>query len=88
MLSSRLPILVIILILGGLVPVNEAGPAAYGLCQAACAAAVVSCYAAAGLVFGTVTAGVGAPAAAAACNTAFGLCSAKCAVGFLPLPTP
>jgi len=68
-------------------PVGEAGPVAYGLCQAACSAAVVSCYAAAGLTFGTVTAGVGAPAAAIACNTAFGQCSAACAAAFL-LPTP
>ena len=76
-----LPILLITLMM---FPAGEAGPAACGLCQAACAAAAVSCYASAGLVFGTVTAGVGAPAAAIACNKAFGLCSAKCAVVFLP----
>ena len=34
------------------------GPAAYGLCQAACAAGVMTCYGAAGFVFGTVTAGI------------------------------
>ena len=36
---------------------------------------------------GTVTAGVGTPPAVLACNTAFGVCSAKCAVVAL-LPTP
>lgn len=70
-----------------LLPIGETGPATYGLCQAACAAAVVVCYSAAGLTFGTVTAGVGAPAAAIACNAAFAKCSAACAAGFL-LPTP
>ena len=69
------------------VPVGDAGPAAYGLCQAACAAGVVTCYAAAGLTFGTVTAGAAAPAAAIACNAAFAKCSAACAVAFLA-PTP
>jgi len=65
----------------------EAGPAAYGICQAGCAAVVVACYAAAGSVFGTVTAGVGAPAAILACNIAFGKCSAACAAVAL-MPTP
>ncbi len=65
----------------------EAGPAAYGICQAGCAAVVVACYAAAGAVFGTVTAGVGTPAAILAYNVAFGKCSAACiAAGFLPTP--
>ena len=87
MSSPQLAILTIIAILGGLVPVNEAGPAAYGLCQAACSAGVVTCYAAAGLTFGTVTAGAGAPVAAIACNAAFAKCSAGCAAAFL-LPIP
>ncbi len=65
----------------------QAGPAAYGICQAGCAAVVVACYAAAGSVFGTVTAGVGAPAAILACNIAFGKCSAACAAVAL-MPTP
>ena len=65
----------------------EAGPAAYGICQAGCAALVVACYAAAGAVFGTVTGGVGAAPAILACNLAFGKCSAACiAAGFLPTP--
>ena len=79
--------LMIIAILGGLVPVNEAGPAAYGLCQAACCAGVVACYAVAGLIFGTVTAGAGAPPAAIASNATIAKCSAYCAAAFL-LPTP
>jgi len=70
------------MILIGDVRVGEA-MAAYGACQAACAAGVVTCYASAGLVFGTVTAGVGAPAAALTCNSIFGKCSAVCATKFL-----
>lgn len=64
----------------------NAGPVAYGTCQAGCAAVVCPCYAAAGCVFGTVLA-VAAPAAVAACNTGFGICSAKCAIALL-MPTP
>jgi len=86
-MSSQFAMLMIIAILGGLVPVNEAGPAAYGLCQAACFAGVVTCYAAAGLTFGTVTAGAGAPVAAIACNAALAKCCTSCAAAFL-LPTP
>ena len=67
--------------------VIEAGPAAYGICQAGCAALVVACYAAAGVVFGTVTAGVGTAPAIIACNLAFAKCSAACAAAvFLPTP--
>jgi len=52
-----------------------------------CQAAVVACYSSAGLAFGTVTAGVGAPVAANACNAAFGLCSAAFAtIEFLLAP--
>lgn len=39
----------------------NAGPLAYGVCQTGCNAMVVACYAAGGLTFGTVTAGLGAP---------------------------
>ena len=46
--------------------VTLAGPLAYGICQTGCNAVAVACYAAAGLTFGTVTAGVGIPAAAIA----------------------
>ena len=48
----------------------------------------VSCYAGAGLVAGTVTAGLGAPEMALACNAAQGLCMTACAGGLLPAPTP
>ena len=65
----------------------SAGPLAYGICQAGCSALVVSCYAAGGLTFGTVTAGLGAPAVALACNASFGTCQAACAAAILA-PTP
>lgn len=55
----------------------------YGLCQTACNAGVCACYAAAGLTFGAVTGGVGAPAAAIACNGAQGVCMSACAAKFL-----
>ncbi|CAF1133829.1 unnamed protein product [Adineta steineri] len=65
----------------------EGGPAAYGICQAGCAAVTVACYAAAGVVFGTITAGAATAPAILACNAAFGQCSAACiAAGFLPTP--
>lgn len=65
----------------------SAGPTAYGICQAACAAAAVVCYNAAGFTFGTVTAGAGIPAIIVACNAAFAACSAKCAL-LIVAPTP
>jgi len=40
-----------------------------------------------GLTFGTVTGGLGAPAAAIACNVGLGLCMAGCAASLL-MPTP
>lgn len=55
----------------------------YGACQTACNAGWVSCYAAAGLTAGTVTAGAAMPAAAIACNAAQGVCMASCAAAFL-----
>ena len=39
------------------------GPLSGAICSAGCAAVVTACYAAAGAVFGTITAGVGTPAA-------------------------
>jgi len=57
------------------------------ICSSGCAAVAVACYSAAGAVFGTVTAGVGTPAAILACNSAFGTCMASCAAA-LALPTP
>lgn len=57
-----------------------------GICYAGCATLVVTCYSAAGLVFGTVTAGAGAPAAALACNAAFGKCMTACTVATAVTP--
>lgn len=65
----------------------DGGPAAYGICQAGCAAIVVACYAAAGFVFGASTFGAAVPAAIVACNSAFGTCQAACWAA-LVLPTP
>lgn len=55
----------------------------YGVCQTVCNVAVVSCYGTAGLTFGTITGGVGAPAAALACNGLLGTCMSACATKFL-----
>ncbi|PRW32660.1 cell envelope integrity [Chlorella sorokiniana] len=62
--------------------------AGYGACQTACNVAWVSCYAGTGLIAGTVTAGLGAPEMALACNAAQGLCMTACAGGLLLSPTP
>ena len=65
----------------------DGGLLAYGICQTGCNALVVSCYAAAGFTFGTVTAGVGVPVAIIGCNTGLSTCMAACAVVALT-PTP
>uniref|UniRef100_A0A914HI89 Cysteine-rich protein n=1 Tax=Globodera rostochiensis TaxID=31243 RepID=A0A914HI89_GLORO len=70
-----------------LVHLANGGPAAYGVCQAGCAAIVVACYAAGGLVFGTVTAGLSTAPTILACNSAFGTCQAACWAA-LVAPTP
>ncbi|KAH7054791.1 hypothetical protein BKA57DRAFT_405270 [Linnemannia elongata] len=63
----------------------NAGPLAYGICQSGCNSLVVACYAAAGVTFGTITAGAGIPAAVVACNTALGTCMVACvAAGCAP----
>lgn len=64
-----------------------AGPGASLLCMGGCNAAAVACYASAGAVMGTVTAGVGIPAAIFACNAAQGVCMAACAA-MVVAPTP
>ncbi|KAM5531608.1 hypothetical protein V8D89_014723 [Ganoderma adspersum] len=69
-------------------PVANAGPIAYGICQTGCNTVTVACYAGAGFTFGTVTAGVGVPAAILACNAALGVCSSACATVALFAPTP
>ena len=64
---------------------SKTGPVAYGICQTGCNAGAVACYAAAGYVFGTVTAGTGIPAVITGCNAALGTCMAACiAAGFAP----
>jgi hypothetical protein len=83
MKSTTVACFLLILLISGV----QTGPAAYGICQAGCAAVVAACYAAGGAVFGTVTAGVGTAPAIIACNLAFGKCSAACAVAFFS-PTP
>jgi hypothetical protein len=63
-----------------------AGPVAYGICQAGCAAVVTACYSAGGATWGATLAAT-APATILVCNAAFGKCSAACAVVALT-PTP
>ena len=60
----------------------QAGPAAYGICQAGCAAVVMACYSAAGFTWGA-TLGASAPPTIIACNAAFGTCQAACAATLL-----
>ncbi|KAI8837667.1 hypothetical protein BJ741DRAFT_602937, partial [Chytriomyces cf. hyalinus JEL632] len=60
-----------------------AGPLPYVICISACNAGWVACYAGAGLVAGTVTAGIGAPAAAIMCNAAQGACMTACGAALL-----
>ncbi|KAK4623701.1 hypothetical protein CLAFUW4_05245 [Fulvia fulva] len=61
-----------------LVPLANAGPAAYGICQTGCAGVVMACYGAAGFTWGA-TLGATAPASVLACNSAYGACQAACA---------
>lgn len=79
------PLALFTILIGGATLTN-AGPLAYGICQAGCSVVVVACYAAAGVTFGTVVASL-APPAIIACNTAYGTCQAACATAFF-LPTP
>jgi len=51
------------------------------VCFAACNSAAVACYAAAGLVIGTVTLGAGAPPAAIACSAVQSACMIACGAG-------
>ena len=72
-------LLVLFFLIGLLVSNSSAGPITGSLCSACCAGGVVTCYAAAGFTFGTVTAGASTPAVIVGCNLAFGVCMAKCA---------
>eukprot|EP01069_Polyplicarium_translucidae_P005502 Polyplicarium_translucidae@DN2799_c0_g1_i1.p5 len=65
--------------------------ATYGVCQTGCNVAWASCCAAAGVVVGTATAGVGVAPAVLACSAAQGVCMAGCAaltVGAAVTPVP
>lgn len=77
--------LVTIIVIFALPSSVQAGPAAYGICQAGCAAVVTACYTAAGSTWGA-TLGASAPPTIIACNSAFGTCQAACAATLL-LPT-
>ncbi|KAI0600113.1 hypothetical protein F4775DRAFT_590835 [Biscogniauxia sp. FL1348] len=72
-LSTAVPIAII----AALAPAANAGPAAYGICQAGCSAVVTACYAAGGATWGA-TLGATAPATIVGCNSAFGACQAAC----------
>jgi len=82
-MALRLAIALLVLCVLG----ANGGPLAYGICQSGCNAGAVACYAAAGVTFGTVTAGAGTPLAVLGCNTALGTCMAACvAAGCTPTP--
>ena len=80
--TSSLPALLLL----ALADQGQAGPAAYGICQAGCAAVVMACYSAAGFTWGA-TMGASAPASIVLCNSAFGTCQAACAASLFA-PTP
>jgi len=85
-LKTSITLFCVLLLLISPCPV-ESGPTAGAMASAGCAAVVVACYAAAGAVFGTVTAGAGTPAAILACNSAFGTCmQAACWATLTPTP--
>ncbi|XP_043465910.1 uncharacterized protein LOC122500848 [Leptopilina heterotoma] len=79
--------LIIALVLA-LANVATAGPLAAGICYAGCAGVVCACFAAAGVVFGTVPLSViAATPALAGCNSAFATCMSLCSAAVIA-PTP
>lgn len=70
-----------------LVHISQAGPLSYAICQTGCNYLAVACYASAGSVFGTITAGLGTPAVILGCNAALGTCMTGC-VGWCFAPIP
>ncbi|KAJ3092448.1 hypothetical protein HDU96_002710 [Phlyctochytrium bullatum] len=56
----------------------HAGPIAMGSCYTACNAGYVTCCISAGVVAGTFTLGLGAPAALVTCSAIQGACMAAC----------
>lgn len=83
---QRIPYFFVIFLISSFISDIDGLGVAYGACQTGCCTLAVACYAAAGFTFGTVTAGVGTPVAIVGCNSAFGICSAKCAALTLLLP--
>ncbi|KAF3063233.1 hypothetical protein J3E69DRAFT_331832 [Trichoderma sp. SZMC 28015] len=72
--------------ISALAATSNAGPVAYGICQAGCATVVTACYAAGGATWGA-TAGATAGPTILACNSAFGSCQAACwAAAIFPCP--
>ncbi|KAG1046699.1 hypothetical protein G6F43_010825 [Rhizopus delemar] len=86
--SSMNKIYLLLLIVAALLGSSaEAGLLSYVICQTGCNTLDATCYAASGLMFGTVTTGAGAPAVALAYNAALGLCMSACvAAGCVPIP--
>ncbi|KAI8064103.1 hypothetical protein BDF21DRAFT_428225 [Thamnidium elegans] len=78
-------LLLFLVVFVSLLGLSYCGPLAYGICQTGCNAVAVACYAAAGVTFGTVSAGLCTPLAVIGCNSALGVCMAGCvAAGFAP----
>jgi hypothetical protein len=75
-----------VLVILTILRLTNAGPMAYGICQTGYKVLGVACYAAAGFVFGTVTADAGIPLVIFECNAALGTCMITCVVaGFAPI---
>ena len=89
-MTSKRWMLIFVLLLA--ITVIDAGQLDYMQCQDVCSEAVVACYKAAGLDFGTKSTEEPKPevwklAAKVACHIAFGQCSAACTAMVLA-PTP
>ena len=57
--NSSIYYLLVFILLTSFIKNADSGPLSGAICSAGCAAVVVACYSAAGVVFGTVTAGAG-----------------------------
>lgn len=86
-MNAKITLIFLVATILALIPLSSAGLVSYGMCQTACNAAWVTCYASAGLIAGATTAGAALPAAAITCNTIQGVCMASCAA-LLIAPTP
>jgi hypothetical protein len=80
-MKARAVLLVLVVTL--CISMAAGGPAAgmttYGACQTGCNIAAAACYTSAGVIFGTITFGLGVPSAVAACAAQQGACMAACA---------